>query len=131
MAAAAQPGAVQYPRGVPLSKSAVSLSAVALVIALGVSHSFAAEQDALASEAKISQEQATRTALAKVPGGVIKSAELEREHGKLVWSFDLAQAGKRGVTEVMVDALTGKIVSLKKETDAEEAREAAAEAKGK
>jgi hypothetical protein len=38
----------------------------------------------LQAEAKITQEQATRTALARVADGEVKSAELEREHGKLV-----------------------------------------------
>ena len=83
----------------------------------------------LRAQAKVSQDEATATALAKVPQGTIKSVELEQEHGKLVWSFDIAKAGTKGVTEIMVDAITGKIVSLKKETDAQEAQEAKGEAK--
>lgn len=39
------------------------------------------------SRPKITKEQAMATALAKVPGGRIKESELEREHGKLVWSL--------------------------------------------
>jgi hypothetical protein len=83
----------------------------------------------LRAEAKVTQDEATATALAKVPQGTVKSVELEKEHGKLVWSFDVAKPGVKGVTEVQVDAITGKIVSLKKETDAQEAQEATAEAK--
>jgi hypothetical protein len=83
----------------------------------------------LRAQAKVSQDEATATALAKVPQGTIKSVELEQENGKLVWSFDIAKAGTKGVTEIMVDAITGKIVSLKKETDAQEAQEAKGEAK--
>jgi hypothetical protein len=75
--------------------------------------------------------QATQTALRRVPNGAVKSVELEREHGKLVWSFDVAQSGKSGVTEVQVDAVTGQVVSLKRESAAQEADEASAEAKGK
>jgi hypothetical protein len=83
----------------------------------------------LRAQAKVSQDEATATALAKVPQGTVKSVELEKEHGKLVWSFDIAKPRAKGVTEIMVDAITGKVVSVKKETDAQEAQEAQAEAK--
>ena len=36
----------------------------------------------------IAQEDAQAVALADVPGGTVQSAELERESGELVWSFD-------------------------------------------
>jgi uncharacterized membrane protein YkoI len=106
---------------------------LAPVAALAFSSAFAAAppKEDLAPQAKVTRDQATQTALGKVPRGVIKSAELEREHGKLVWSFDVAQSGKSGVVEVQVDATTGQVVSLKHESAAEEAVEAAAEAKGK
>jgi uncharacterized membrane protein YkoI len=114
-----------------LYKFPVPLLAAAL--ALGISQSFAAEpsQAQLAAQARITQAQASRTALAKVPNGEIKSVELEREHGKLVWSFDISQPAKDGVTEIQVDARSGKIVSTKLESSAEEAKEASAEAKEK
>jgi len=35
----------------------------------------------------------------------------------LIWSFDLTVAGKPGVEEVEVDALTGKIVGVEHEKD--------------
>jgi uncharacterized membrane protein YkoI len=56
----------------------------------------------LSKEAKISLETARATALAKVPHGVIRSEELEREHGKLIYSFDIAVPGKLGIQEVNV-----------------------------
>ena len=86
-------------------------------------------QSALLAEAKVTQAQATATAMAKVPGGVIKSSELETEGGRLVWSFDIAKPSTKGVTEILVDARTGQIVSMKRETPAEEAREAKADAR--
>jgi uncharacterized membrane protein YkoI len=61
--------------------------------------------------------------LAKVPHGVVKTSELEREHGRLIWSFDVAQPSAKGVTEIQVDAKTGKIASVKKETPAQETKE--------
>jgi uncharacterized membrane protein YkoI len=77
-----------------------------------------------APEAKVTREQATRTALAAVPGGKVKSTELETEGGKLVWSFDIVRAGVDGATEIQVDAISGAIVVNKAESAAEEAKEA-------
>src|SRR5512142_2028007 len=59
----------------------------------------------LMKEAKISKDSATAIALARVPGATVKSAELEREKGKLIWSFDLTTAGKTGIDEVHVNAI--------------------------
>jgi len=81
----------------------------------------------LAAQAKITREQASATALAKVPKGVVKSAELEKEHGRLVWSFDIARPSTPGVTEIQVDAVSGKIVSMEHESANKEAKEAKAE----
>ncbi|MEP7244150.1 MAG: PepSY domain-containing protein [Gammaproteobacteria bacterium] len=79
------------------------------------------------TEAKIERGVAEKTALARVPGGQIKEGELEHEHGHLVWSFDISQATTPNITEVQVDAITGKIVSVTTETPADQAKEAAAD----
>jgi uncharacterized membrane protein YkoI len=74
--------------------------------------------------AKITEEQATAIALKKVPGSTVKEkADLEEEKGKLIWSFDLATAGSPDVTEVAVDAITGAIVEVKKETPKDQQKE--------
>ncbi|MDQ6912283.1 MAG: PepSY domain-containing protein [Verrucomicrobiota bacterium] len=106
---------------------------IALVVVLGLSVAVAVEesQAALKAEAKITQEEATKTALAKVPDGKIKSAEIEREQGKLIWSFDIAMPKSTNITEVQVDAKTGKIVSTQVETPKDQAKEAAADKKVK
>ena len=78
----------------------------------------------LIKQASIMRYQAEKIALTKVPGGVIKSGELEKEKGRLVWSFDIARPGTRNLTEVHVDAKNGHIVSVKTETPAQEAAEA-------
>ena len=85
----------------------------------------------LQAEAKISKADAEHTALSRVPGGTVKEGELEREKGKLIWSFDIAQPGTKDIKEVAVDAITGEVVSVDTETAADEAKEKAAEAKGK
>lgn len=110
-----------------LHRISIVSSAVASVM-LSV-HAFAGEDTlaVLTAEAKITESQAKATALAKVPHGIVKSSELEREHGLLVWSFDLSQPAEKGVTEIQVDAKSGKIVSVKKETPKQEANEAKAD----
>ena len=112
-----------------------NLALLALVAVLGVTPALMASgtskaptQAELQKEAKISMEKARAIALKRVPGGKIESAELEREHGKLIYSFDI-KTTKPGVTEVNVDAITGKVLSSKQETPAKEAAEKKQEAK--
>jgi len=80
-------------------------------------------QARLKARAKVSEADAQKIALAKVPGGTIQESELEKEKGKLVWSFDIATAGSRDITEVLVDAVTGEIVAVEKESGAQEEKE--------
>lgn len=87
--------------------------------------------DSLVKQAKVPEAAAAITARKRVPKGVIESVELEREHGTLVYSYDLRTVGKSGIDEVQVDAITGKIVSVAHETPAQEAREAAEAARAK
>jgi hypothetical protein len=91
-------------------------------------HDKQAKQAKLMSEAKVSKDDAEKTALAKVPNGVIKDGELEKEDGKLQWSFDVAAPDSSGVTEVNVDALTGDVISADKETPEDAAKEASEDA---
>jgi len=79
----------------------------------------------LLKDAHVTKRQAKRLALARVTNGTIKSAELERENGTLIWSFDIARPGKKDVTEVWVDAKTGKITSVEVETPVRQKKEAA------
>ena len=74
--------------------------------------------------ATLTRERAAEIAIARVPGGKIIEGELEKEHGKLVWSFDIARAESRNVSEVQVDAMTGEIVAEESESPEQEAAEA-------
>ena len=71
--------------------------------------------------AKITMEQARATALKKASGN-IESEELEMEHNKLVYSFDIRNS-KGTITEVQIDAKNGKIVSVEEEDAEKEATE--------
>ncbi len=85
-------------------------------------------QAALAREAKITKAEATKTALAQVPGAKVRSSEIEREKGKLIYSFDLKVAGKSGIEEINVDAMTGAVVAREHEGPKAEKKEAVQEA---
>ncbi|MES2150264.1 MAG: hypothetical protein V4508_10770 [Pseudomonadota bacterium] len=59
----------------------------------------------------------------------LKDSELEVEDGCLVYSFDIITKSANGIEEVMVDAVSGQVISNKHETPAQEAAEAAADKK--
>jgi uncharacterized membrane protein YkoI len=80
-------------------------------------------QSALRKEAKVSMLQARATALKEVPNGRVKSSELERDNGKLLYSFDIRVPGKSGIEEVNVDAVTGAVAGHEHETPKMEAKE--------
>ncbi|MCY7346556.1 MAG: PepSY domain-containing protein [Pyrinomonadaceae bacterium] len=77
----------------------------------------------------IGMKRAKQIALAQA-NGKIKSSELEKEKGTTVYSFDIRNA-KGGITEVLVDAFSGKVIEVKAETAAAEAREKREDAKKK
>jgi uncharacterized membrane protein YkoI len=79
------------------------------------------KQEKLARQAKITEEQARETALKRAPG-TVEQSELEREHGQLVYSFDIRNA-KGTITEVQVSAITGKVVRVEHESKAQEEAE--------
>ncbi|PYK40424.1 MAG: hypothetical protein DME49_00525 [Verrucomicrobia bacterium] len=100
--------------------------AIALTTIFVTTSGFAAQSEAeLIAQAKITKSQAEKTALAKVPRGKIQSAEIEKEHHALVWSFDIVRPESKDITEVLVNAKTGKIVSFSTETPAAQAKESA------
>jgi uncharacterized membrane protein YkoI len=98
-------------------------------LALGVGAGTAQASDPLLKQARVSEAAARATALARVPGGTVKSHELETESGRLIWTFDIATPAAGGVTEVHVDARSGRVIAVKRETSAEEAAEASEEEK--
>jgi hypothetical protein len=90
--------------------------------------SSSASQAKLMAEARVSRADAEHTALARVPSGTIKEGELEKEHGRLIWSFDIATPDSNDITEVAVDAVTGAVVAVDQESPEDQAKEAAEDA---
>lgn len=101
--------------------------AVALMLAATAYAGTGSSHKKMMAQAKVSEAAARSTALTQVPQGEVTSAELEREHGKLIWSFDIKQPDTPDIREIQVSAITGKVVSAQTETAAKEAKEAVAE----
>lgn len=83
----------------------------------------------LARQARITKEQAQEIALKRAPG-TVESGELEREHGKLVYSFDIRNS-KGTIDEVQVSAINGKVVRVEHENKKQEETEKRKEKRSK
>jgi len=69
----------------------------------------------LVKDAKVTINQAIKTASEKVAGTVVE-AELEKEHGKTVWEVEVL--GSDGnVTEVHIDATSGAVIDTEAKKD--------------
>ncbi len=117
-----------------------SLALAALSLSFLAAGSAAAQQPtykrdvppALAKRAKVTEADAAAAARKLLPNATIAALELEREGGHLIYSFDMKTAGKDGIDEVNIDALTGKQVGkIGHESSADEGKDTAAEAKAK
>lgn len=67
----------------------------------------------MAAAAKITIDEAIKTASEKVSGKVIE-AELDRKHGKLFWEVKVVTA-EHEVLEVYIDAETGSFIDIEEE----------------
>jgi uncharacterized membrane protein YkoI len=92
-------------------------------------HAKVETQAELEKEAKMTMVQARALATKTVPGAAIQAGEIERENGKLIYSFDMKTTGKTGIDEVNIDAMTGRVLGNQHETPKAEQAEASADAK--
>ncbi|GJL63010.1 MAG: hypothetical protein NPIRA04_16640 [Nitrospirales bacterium] len=76
----------------------------------------------MAQSARISIEQAVQAAINEVPGTVIK-AELEKEHGPLMWEIEVVAADGK-IQEVHIDGTSGKRLALHGSDETPQASEA-------
>jgi uncharacterized membrane protein YkoI len=74
----------------------------------------------LVKDAKITVDQAIKTATEKLQGTVVE-AELEKKHGKTIWEVEIVGADGK-VTEVHIDAATGAVIDVE-EKKAEKKKE--------
>jgi uncharacterized membrane protein YkoI len=113
-----------------LNLATLALLAVAATSAgAQATHKKVETQAQLEKEAKMTMADARAMALKTVPNATIQAGEIEREGGKLIYSFDMKVPGKTGIDEVNIDAMTSKLVSKQHETPKDEKAEAKADAK--
>jgi len=72
----------------------------------------------LVKDAKVTIDQAIKTALEKVPGTAVE-AELEKKHDKTVWEVEVVGADGK-TSEVHVDAATGTVIDVEAKKDEKE-----------
>lgn len=107
---------------------ALLMYAAPAALAQGTTNSGSSKMDPkLVAAAKITLDSARMIALHAVPHGAVAAEELEREHGRLIYSFDMKVPGKSGIQEVNVNAITGVVVGVHHEGLATERREARAD----
>jgi hypothetical protein len=101
-----------------------SIIALALSVSWTPFNSWAQQSETeLLKQARVTKHQAKKIALARVRRGAIKCVELQKENGVLIWSVDIAQPPKKDLTDVWVDAATGKITAVEVETPITEEKE--------
>lgn len=116
-----------------MMRSKIIAAAAGLALAVPAVPAFAAWQcsihpsstasDAqLRSMAKVPKMRAEDIAVRHVGHGArIASAEIEAEHGCLIWSFDLKVPGRNGVEEANIDAGNGSVLAVHHESASSEA----------
>ena len=101
------------------------LRSVILIVALaafGISSGVASDKSEAKHSSKITA-RAERIALTKVPGGSIRSAELETARGRRFWSVYIAKPGAKNAKEIRVDATSGRILAVQTERPEDQAEE--------
>ena len=104
------------------------LHAAILIVAWSaftISPAVASDKNEAKHSGKITKARAEQIALTKVPGGRIRSAELETARGQRFWSVYIAKPGSKNAKEIRVDAVTGQIIAVQTERPEDQAEEPA------
>ena len=83
----------------------------------------------MAKEAKVTVDQAIKTATEKVQGTVVE-AELEKKHDKTIWEVEVVGADGK-VSEVHIDAATGAVIDVEAKKAEKEEKKSKDKGKGK
>lgn len=96
-----------------MNRSRVMIMPIVISVALAVGTVWAdSTKDKLqmSQNAKITIDQAIKSATERVPGKVIE-AELEKKHDRTVWEVEVVSADNK-IAEVHVDAMSGSIIDV-------------------
>ena len=100
-----------------------SVILIVAVSAVGISSGVASDKNEAKHSSKITKARAERIALTKVPGGSIRSAELETARGQRFWAVYVAKPGSKNAKEIRVDATSGQILAVQTERPGDQAEE--------
>ena len=103
------------PRSSAIFTLAILLTAGTLTAA-GLAYADGKDKDdkaKMAAAAKVTIEQAIKTATGKVSGKVVE-AELEKKHNTLAWEVEIVTAENK-IMEVHIDANTGAVIDVEEE----------------
>jgi Peptidase propeptide and YPEB domain len=92
----------------------LSMILIVALSAFGISSGVASDKNEAKHSGKITKARAERIALTKVPGGSIRSAELETTRGQRFWSVYIAKPGSKNAKEIRIDATSGQILLCKR-----------------
>jgi hypothetical protein len=95
------------------------------LFAFAFSSGLASDNNQPKNHNQITKAKAERIALAKMPGGRIRSAELETARGRHFWSVYIAKPGSKNAKEIRVDAISGQILAVQTERPEDQAEEPA------
>jgi len=104
----------------PVSLVALLVGAMALVATAPAWSDQKAKVTDLVKDAKVTIDQAIKTASEKVQGTVVE-AELEKKHDKTVWEVEIVDAANT-VMEVHIDASTGDVIDTEKKEEKKEGK---------
>jgi hypothetical protein len=102
------------------------LRSTILIVALsafGISSCVTSDKNEAKYSGKITKARAERIALTNVPGGSIRSSELETARGQRFWSVYIAKPGSKNAKEIHVYAESGQILAVQTERPADQAEE--------
>ncbi|MEW6247499.1 MAG: PepSY domain-containing protein [Nitrospirota bacterium] len=109
--------------------STLALSAPAWSDEKGKKDKEEAKVSELVKDAKVTIDQAIKTASEKVQGTVVE-AELEKKHGKTVWEVEIVGTDNK-VTEVHIDAATGDVIDTEEKKEEKKGEKKKGKEKGK
>jgi uncharacterized membrane protein YkoI len=96
------------------------LTTLTVVAALCAAGNLAAQErnvpDSLVAKAKIKEDAAQAVALKRVPGTVEGVALAKSGKTRLVYTFKVQRTGRTGLTDVLVNANTGKVITVRRES---------------
>ena len=96
------------------------LTTLTVVAALCAAGNLAAQErnvpDSLVGKAKINEDSARAVALKRVPGTVESVALAKSGKTRLVYTFKVQRTGRTGLTDVLVNANTSKVIAVRRES---------------